>query len=402
MPSPRVTVADGTRWFLVAACLAAASLPGGAAGAIPALRGELHGQAAAWIAGSDADPRASRCEIHYFPGVFGGIDLDGSGSIDAELRLQIVGRADVPSLADAETASDLHLYRGWARWSLPRLEIRAGRQRITFGSAALLRPLMWFDSIDGRDPLQITRGVDAVLVRGYFLGNANAWAWAIRGDDTPRGWDFSPAKEDSYEYGGRLQAPVPRGEVAAAYHHRRIDPAPLLRIPGRPSFPHPFAIDLSAAEDRYGIDGKWDLGIGVWLEGSLAGIADTRVPRSWTRLLCAGADYTFSAGNGLTALVEQFSAEGSEEPLEPGTPRRITAGTLSYPIGAVHQLGAALYHSWEDDRRFALLSWKQTYDRWSFHMMGYWGPEEFRIYSSEGSAASLAGRGAQLLVTFDH
>ncbi|MCK7489842.1 MAG: ABC transporter ATP-binding protein [Anaerotruncus sp.] len=39
--------------------------------------------------------------------------------------------------------------------------------------------MMWFDTIDPRDPLQLTDGVYALLLRYYTRGNANFWAWAM-------------------------------------------------------------------------------------------------------------------------------------------------------------------------------------------------------------------------------
>jgi len=55
----------------------------------------------------------------------------------------------------------------WIRLSTKQFELRAGLQKINFGSATLLRPLMWFDKIDPRDPLQLTDGVYALLARYY-------------------------------------------------------------------------------------------------------------------------------------------------------------------------------------------------------------------------------------------
>ena len=59
-------------------------------------------------------------------------------------------------------------YRLWLRYSTSHLEIRAGLQKINFGSSNILRPLMWFDKMDFRDPLMLTDGVYALLGRYYF------------------------------------------------------------------------------------------------------------------------------------------------------------------------------------------------------------------------------------------
>ena len=68
-------------------------------------------------------------------------------------------------------------YRFWLRRSTDKLEMRLGLQKITFGHARLFRPLMWFDKLDPRDPLQLTEGVWGLRVRRDFANNANAWLW---------------------------------------------------------------------------------------------------------------------------------------------------------------------------------------------------------------------------------
>ena len=87
-------------------------------------------------------------------------------------------------------AHGMHVTHGAVRRS-------TGLQKINFGSAVLLRPLMWFDSLDPRDPLQLTDGVYAVLLRYYFPNNANLWAWALYGNDSPKGWESAATAEDT-------------------------------------------------------------------------------------------------------------------------------------------------------------------------------------------------------------
>ena len=82
---------------------------------------------------------------------------------------------------------------------------------------------MWFDRIDPRDPLQLTDGVWALLLRYFFLNNANIWLWGLYGNDDVKGWEFLPTVKDDIEFGGRIQVPVPLGELGLSYHHRRAD-----------------------------------------------------------------------------------------------------------------------------------------------------------------------------------
>ena len=80
-------------------------------------------------------------------------------SINSEISLNSFGSGMIHAFDDIDTDGTLKPYRMWLRLSTSQLEIRAGLQKINFGSAALLRPLMWFDRIDPRDPLQLTDGV---------------------------------------------------------------------------------------------------------------------------------------------------------------------------------------------------------------------------------------------------
>jgi len=121
---------------------------------------------------------------------------------------------------------------------------------------------MWFDRIDPRDPLQLTDGVYGILMRDYFLNNANIWIWGLYGNKNTKGWEFLSTKARSVEFGGRFQHPVGNGEMALTYHHRQIDPNQSL--PGLD-----MANVSSVPENRFTLDGKWDIGIGFWFEGTL-------------------------------------------------------------------------------------------------------------------------------------
>ena len=100
---------------------------------------------------------------------------------DAEVSGNMYGSGDIIPFSNEEASWDarwdgkVKLYRGWGRVSNDRAEVRVGLQKINFGSAMMLRPLMWFDSMDPRDPLQMTDGVWGAMGRYYFNNNANVW-----------------------------------------------------------------------------------------------------------------------------------------------------------------------------------------------------------------------------------
>lgn len=137
------------------------------------------------------------------------------------------------------------------------MEVRLGLQKINFGSANMLRPLMWFDQLDPRDPLQLTDGVWGLLGRYYFLNNANLWVWGLYGNNQQKMWETGNTYSGFPELGGRFQTPVPRGELAFTYHYRKADLSEHSLLSNQPT---------SVGENRVGIDGKWDLGVGLWFE----------------------------------------------------------------------------------------------------------------------------------------
>ena len=171
--------------------------------------------------------------------------------------------------------TDFDAYRVWARYATDNYEIRVGLQKIDFGAATLLRPLQWFNQMDPRDPLQLTNGVQAVLGRYYFADNTNVWLWMLYGNDNTRGSDVFATDNNTLEYGGRVQFPISRGELAFSYHHRTANIGALQMLPFE---------DVS--ENRIGIDAKLDVTVGLWVEAThqqktknMAQIAIKRKPK---------------------------------------------------------------------------------------------------------------------------
>lgn len=150
-------------------------------------------------------------------------------------------------------------YRIWARYAGKQFEFRLGLQKINFGSATLLRPLQWFDQIDPRDPLRFTNGVYGALGRYYFKNNANIWVWGLYGNEDARGFEVFPSDAKTPELGGRFQYPVPKGELALSYHYRKADLSMLSSI---------WSANWTVPEHKVGLDGKWDLGVGLWFEAT--------------------------------------------------------------------------------------------------------------------------------------
>jgi hypothetical protein len=254
---------------------------------------------------------------------------------------------------------------------------------------------MWFDSIDPRDPLQITEGVYAILMRYYFLNNANIWFWGLYGNDKPKGWELHPTQDKTVEFGGRAQYPVPAGELGLSYHQRRLQLNPDI-----------FPVDLlgiqTAMENRIGIDGRWDIEIGIWGEFVLSRQDNSLLPYEWRRLSNIGADYTFGIGNGLHLLAEYFKSEEAEEAFGRGDGFSLTALSFNYPIGVVDQCEGIFYYDWENENFYRFLNWRRVYDRWTFFLMLFWNPDQALAFPNQTGINNFSGKGFQLMLVFNH
>jgi hypothetical protein len=258
--------------------------------------------------------------------------------------------------------------------------------------------MMWFDTLDPRDPLQLTDGVNALLLRFYTNRNANFWAWAMVGNDDARGFDLAPPDDKTPEFGGRVQVPLFKGELGATYHRRKaaIDGlVPPMLLP--PDIPLPLA---PVHEDRVGLDGKWDIGIGVWLEGTLVHQQTTLLPLPYQLAFTAGFDTTFGLGNGLTALAEHFRVESSAKAFARGESLNFSALLLRYPLGLLDDLSGIFYYDWKGRDVYRFVTWRRTTDALSFNVILFWNPEGLLAIPGQPASSSFAGKGFQLLLAY--
>jgi hypothetical protein len=282
----------------------------------------------------------------------------------------------------------------WVKLSGDRFELRAGLQKINFGSAVLFRPLMWFDRIDPRDPLQLTDGVYGLLGRYYFLNNANIWIWGLYGEDKTKGWEVLPSKKNSIEYGGRVQIPLYTGELAATYHHRTADAKGVI--------PDSISLGLSYPENRISVDAKVDLGVGLWAEGALIHQDLNFTELKYKTLLNVGMDYTFNLGNGLNLMTEVFGFLQGDRAL--GADEKIAFGLLSatYPINIIHNISAMVFYDFANKDTYRFINWGMAYDKWSFYVMAFWNPENYNLYNLDYQTSLYSGWGFQLMAVFNH
>jgi hypothetical protein len=373
--------------------LAFLSLVSGRAGGQQAT---FNGQASAfWNVRPDSS-LVSEVGLRYIP-EFAVQDPVGAGdslALDVSLNGLVIGT--LQNGASEPLEAWLAAYRAWLRFSTHNFETRVGLQKISFGSATLFRPLMWFDRVDPRDPLQITDGVTGVLSRYYFNTNTNIWGWALYGNTTPTGWESTPTKQGNVEFGGRLQTPVPAGEVGLTYDHRETDL-------------HSLASGAVAPEDRFGLDGKWNLAIGLWGEAALVHDHTNLLPYQNERFATLGADYTVHVGNGLYLLTETARFDTPSTPFGSGNGAWLSGVLGNYPIGILDRLSGIVYANWQAHQWYRILTWQRSYDAWTLYVVGFWNPEQplglgaaqFAIGTPQQSQA-FAGRGVQLMAAFNY
>jgi hypothetical protein len=241
----------------------------------------------------------------------------------------------------------------------------------------------------------LTDGVTGLLVKYTFPNNANIWLWGLYGNDDPKGWEAVPSQRKSAEYGGRLQVPFLAGELALAYHHRRIDPQ-------RSLYPLPPEEKQAIPENRLALDGKWDIGPGVWFEAALVDQDFEFYRLRVQKYLNVGLDYTFSVGNGLHFLTEFLTITSSEKISMAGDTIGFSDVSLDYPLGLLDRIRGMVFYNWKTKDWYRFITWQRAYDKWSFYLIGFWNPEEYRIYTSQQGKNLFAGKGIQIMIVFNH
>lgn len=340
------------------------------------------------------DPAAFQLGGRFVPTLLGNFNPAPNKKIDFEASMNIVGSANFTESRSDSVSGQFKPYRVWARYSSEHWELRLGLQKINFGSAKIFRPLMWFDRVDVRDPLQLTDGVYGALGRYYFSNNSNIWMWTLIGNKKPKGFETTGSAKWIPELGGRFQLPAGPGELAVSSHYRKVD------------VHHSNITALESDllnETRIGLDGKWDLGIGLWFESSVTHLQANpdNIPRfqdSWN----LGADYTFGIGNGLGATLEYFRYHVGDEFLVKGTTLNLIGSLFTYPVSILDNISAMVYVVPEPGLVYNYLSWTRTYDNWSFYAIGYWNPESFNLITSTSPGKNLFnGKGFELMVNYN-
>jgi len=329
----------------------------------------------------------------YIPELDYAIPLDSSKTLDFQVSANIFGATSFSPFYKNTTDGDIDPYRIWARYKGKQFEIRLGLQKIDFGVATLLRPLQWFNQVDPRDPLGLTNGVYGALGRYYFLNNANIWVWGLYGNEKTRGFDAIKTYKNNPEFGGRVQYPVPKGELGVSFHHRTADSEGIFGVPSFEEIP----------ENRIALDGKWDVEVGLWFEASyIHKTKDVGILTDQT-LLNLGMDYTFGIGNGLNVVAEHLVIAYDEDAFQFANNTQLTALNITYPVGLFNNLSTVLYQDWTTDSFTFFMNFEHQFKNLTGYVMAYYNPETQQgVQQNDLVNNSFAGPGFRLMLVYNH
>ena len=356
---------------------------------------EYKGQLAAIANYSPQNVMPVLAGVRYIPQIDYKIALDSVRKFDFEASAFVSATAFTAfthPFDSLHTEGQWQPYRFWARYSTKQFELRVGLQKIDFGSASLLRPLQWFNQIDPRDPLRLTNGVYGVMGRYYFLNNANLWLWVLYGNEKARGFEVVESNKHRPEMGGRLQYPIPKGEIAVSYHYRTANTSHLGYVP-------PYD---NIAENRVGIDAKWNLSMGLWFEATYIHKNKFIDFLTHQTMLNVGADYTFGIGNGLNIVAEHLFTSFDVTPFAFTKTLNLTALTASYPITMFDRLSAISYYNWSAPNIAFFLNYEHQFTKITTYLMPYYSPVSQVGFMQNTLVNQFSGYGIRCMVVYNH
>jgi hypothetical protein len=355
----------------------------------------FNGQVVFWTTAQFENPIVIQPGGRFVPSLTGKWNVNQHSFLDFEASLNINGNVTFESLKYNSSQRQIKPYRVWARYTNEKFELRAGLQKINFGQAKMFRPLMWFDGMDVRDPLQLTDGVYGILGKYYFENNANIWAWGLLGNENRKGWEFNATEQWRPEAGGRVELPLFNGEIGLSTNFRKVHAINLLSSKWN---------DYQLLnESRIGLDGKWDIGAGIWFESSTTitqqnSIMIPRFQDMWN----FGVDYTFPVGSGLGATVEYLRFHAGNRFFVEGTTLNLLGSMFTYPLSIMDNISLMLFYVPGQNMLFNYASWSRTYDKWSIYAIGFLNPANAQMITFQTNSKNLfSGKGIQLMVSYN-
>jgi hypothetical protein len=342
---------------------------------------QFHGQISGWGTGIKTDSGWNKnLGLRYFPQLNYSYQINEDNLINGEILLNTYYNTDFKS-----DDYNLKLYRAILRYTSTQTEVQLGLQKINFGPAQLLRTLMWFDRVDPRDPLKLTEGVYGLRYKYSFLNNSILWLWGLYDNNQPKGYEMFSTARKTPEWGGRYQMEVPLGEAAVTANTRIAD-----------------AGLFNYRENKIALDGRWDIGIGVWFESALQQSRSTLLPYPWDKMLTVGGDYTFGIGNGIYFLAENLTSTVSVKTWGNNIERNISAVMASYPAGTLDNFALQVYYDWSGKNFYQYYLWQRTYDNLIINLALFHYPENGTgIFAQNGTAPST-GYGLQIMLIYNY
>lgn len=347
----------------------------------------LGGQLSTWAISQVSENPQQQIAVRILPQLQGKHTLNDKNFLDFEASAQGMVTLKATNFAYDTTSTLLKPYRLQVRWAGQQHELIAGLQKINFGAAKMFRPLMWFDGMDVRDPLQLSNGVNALLGKYFFENNAAIWAWTVMGNNQTKGWESIATKRYAPEFGLRLEQPFSSSEIGLSTHHRTIEP---------------FNTGQKLKETKMGIDAKWDLGLGLWIENSTTITEQNALGLPhFAHMLNIGIDYTFDIGNGLGLNAEFLHMQWGDKFLNKNVGNLIGT-SFNYPLSIIDQVSAIFFYVPKANMLFNYLSWNRTYDKWSIHAIAFWNPENMALPNLGNSGSQVfSGKGLQVLAKYE-
>jgi hypothetical protein len=353
----------------------------------------FQGQISSWAHVNPDNPYPLYLGGRYIPQLNFELQYPEKRLLDFEASANMYGDVGIHFFDSMHADGNISPYRIWARYSTKQFEARIGLQKIDFGTATMLRALRWFDQVDPRDPLRLTEGVWAGLTRYYFLNNMNLWFWALYGNEGIKGLEVIATNTTIPEFGGRFQMPVPRGEAGISYHHREADSRDFEgAIPSYSQIP----------ENRIGLDAKWDMIVGLWVEAVWVNKNMDMGVLTNQEALTVGTDYTFGIGSGLNVVLEHMMIASDENAFEFGNSSNLTAASFMYPIGMFDNFSAIFYYDWASNSLYNFVNWYRQFDRTTLYVMGYVNPDNEPLLTAGATENLYSGYGVQVMFVFNH
>ncbi len=336
---------------------------------------------------SDSYRSQSQVGIRYIP-TWSYRHFGNSGNL---ADLEIAGKINTSWNSEAGTDEILtDFYRFWLRYSTERFEARLGLQKITFGPAKLFRPLQWFDTIDPRDPQQLTKGVNAVRIRSTYDDNAELILWSTVNKKIVESHfdEYSDCLDPGY--GGRLSLPSIYGsEISFTVHHQDM------------------TLEGNNLPTRLGLDYYIEYGPALWIE-----LMKGWVENSYKGIeLTLGSDYTFGVGNGITITSEyswveyrnaRTTIDESGNIWEQYNYKYNLYGLMAnYPLNMTDMLSIIGIYYPEEEITYHYFNWQRAWDNWLLQAGAFLltGADSFSL----GSTMNAIGtKGFQINLIFNH